>query len=130
LIASALTRSAARSGGTTMTDNVVNFTEPKELMPARWRKHAEALNQTCSDIRALHNRLRQEKREFLDVMKEDMNLIDVHGNRTNLTPEEQKVMGDASWRLDKYVRDALALLECASERVEQATPADWCFEYC
>ena len=113
-----------------MTDNVVNFTEPKELMPARWRKHAEALNQTCSDIRALHNRLRQEKREFLDVMKEDMHLIDVHGNRTNLTPEEQKVMGDASWRLDKYVRDALALLECASERVEQATPADWCFEYC
>ena len=55
-----------------MTDNVVNFTEPKELMPARWRKHAEALNQTCSDIRALHKRLHQETREFLDVRKEDM----------------------------------------------------------
>lgn len=87
-----------------MTDNVVNFTEPKELMPARWRKRAEALNQTRSDIPALHKRLPQETREFLDVMKEDMNAIDVLGNRTNVTPEEQKVMGDASWRLDKYVR--------------------------
>ena len=113
-----------------MTDNVQNFTKPKKLMPARWRKHAEALNQTSSHIRALHKRLYQEMREFLDVMKEDMNPIDVLGNRTNVTPEEQKAMDGASWRLDKYVRDALALLECASERVEQATPVDWCFEYC
>ena len=113
-----------------MTDDVVNFTKPKELMPARWRKYADALSQTSSDIRALHKRLHQEMREFLDVMKEDINPIDVLGDRTNVAPEEQKVIDEASWRLDKNVRDALALLECASERVEQATPADWCLEYC
>jgi hypothetical protein len=111
-----------------MADNGVNFTKPKERMPARWRKHADILAQTRADIDALSRRLHQETRDFLDVMKEDMNPIDRFGDRTNITPEEQKVMAGASWWHDKNVRDAL-VLECASERVEHATPGDWRFEY-
>jgi hypothetical protein len=52
--------------------NVVTFTKPKHLMPAHWRKHVEALKQTEAEIEALHKRLQQEVREFLDVMKEDV----------------------------------------------------------
>jgi hypothetical protein len=30
--------------------------------------------------------------------------------------------------LEKYAKDTLTLLECASERVGQGTPGNWCFE--
>ena len=59
-----------------MSDNVVNLKKPKELMPSRWRKHADALNQRCAEIDALRMRLKQETRDFLDAMKEDMDPID------------------------------------------------------
>lgn len=59
-----------------MTDNVVSFVKPKDLMPPRWRRHADALNQARAEIDALRMRLKQETRAFLGVMKEDMNPID------------------------------------------------------
>ena len=37
-----------RAGEGTMTDNVVKFMKPKELMPSRWRKHAGC---TEADVR-------------------------------------------------------------------------------
>jgi hypothetical protein len=106
-----------------MTAKVVNFKKPDSL-PARWRKHAAALEKTGADIDALKRRLELEYKEFLDVMKEDM------GGTTNnpdITPHEQKAMGWASYHLDKCVKDALTLLECASERVGYATPHDASF---
>jgi len=108
-----------------MADNVVNFTRPKEIMPAGWRKHADALNLTRAEIDALRRRLKQEVRDFLDVMKEDMN----PANNPNITANEQRAIATALWHLDKSGRDALALLDCASERVSYATPDHWCFEY-
>jgi hypothetical protein len=112
-----------------MTDNVVNFTKSKDRMPAGWRKHVEALKRTEAVIDVLRKRLKQRMRDFLDAMKEEMNPIDHLGNRMNISPDEQKVMATASWRLEKCAKDTLTLLECASERVGHATSADWCFEY-
>jgi hypothetical protein len=108
-----------------MPDNVVNFTKPKELMPARWRRHADTLNQTRADIDALRKRLKQEMRDFLDVMMQDMSPVE----NPNITRDEQKAIAAASRHLDKCGRDALTLLECASERVWYATPDHSCFEY-
>lgn len=112
-----------------MDDNVVNFTKPKELMPAPWHQHAGILDKTRAEIDALRRRLKKEMRDFLEVMREDMSPIDRLGHRTDVTSDEQKVMAETSSWLDKNVRDALTLLECASERVGYATPGHWCFEY-
>jgi hypothetical protein len=108
-----------------MSDNIVNFTKPKELMPARWRKHSDALKQIRADIDVLRRRLKDEMRDFVEVMKEDMH--PVVGNPNSIPPREQKAMAEASWFLDKNVRDALTLLECASERVGYAAPGDYEF---
>ena len=70
-------------------------------------------------------RLEHERRDFLDVMKEDIN----HLSNPGITPNIQKAIGRASWHLERNVRDALTLLECASERVSYATPEDYDFEF-
>jgi len=103
-----------------MTDNVISLTKPKDRMPAGWRRLVDALRQTHADIDALRKRLQQEYRDFKDVIKEDMRPLGKPiGNRG-----EQKAMGRAHWHLEKGVRDALTLLELASERVSYACPDD------
>jgi hypothetical protein len=104
-----------------MSDNVVSIgAKPKKRMPEVWRKHSDALAQMRSEIDALRKRLEQERRDFRDVMKHDMD----HLNNPGITRDEQKAIGLASWHLDKNVRDALTLLDRASERVSYATPND------
>src|SRR5262245_11633810 len=114
----------------TMTDNIVNFTKPMVRVPAHWRKHTDALKQMETEIDALRVRLEQERRAFLDVMQDDTSSkLGPDGRTVFLTEDERKAISWASWFLDKNVRDALALLECASERIGYATPADHDFEF-
>jgi hypothetical protein len=103
----------------TMTDNVISLTRPKDRMPAGWRRHVDALRQTHTDIDALRKRLQQEYRDFKDVIKENM-----RPPGRPIDRDEQKAMGRAHWHLEKGVRDALTLLELASERVSYACPDD------
>ena len=105
-----------------MTDNVVNFRAPKELMPARWRRHSDIMRQTAREIDALRKRLYEEMRAFLNVMQDDM-------CPESVSPERKQAMRKATLSLDKGVRDAMTLLECASERVGYAAPSDFEFEY-
>jgi hypothetical protein len=115
-----------------MTDNVISLAKPKGKMPPGWRKHVEALKRTEADIEALRRRLKLEMTDFAKVMQEDMygpgDIFGNLGNLGNLKPQEREVVERASRHLDKCARDALALLECASERVGQATPGDLDFE--
>jgi hypothetical protein len=110
-----------------MNEKVVPFTKPIIRVPARWRKHADALRQMQLEIDALRVRLNRELRDFTDVMREDMDISD--GRRAFLPEGEQKAMALAAWHLDKNVRDAQALLECANERIGYATPDDWEFQF-
>ena len=114
-----------------MTDKVVPFTKPIVKVPARWRKHADALRQMQLEIDALRARLNRELRDFTNVMREDMGQpsFTADGRRAFLPEGEQKAMALASWHLDKNVRDAQALLECANERIGYATPDDWEFQF-
>jgi hypothetical protein len=102
-----------------MTDNVISLTKPKDGMPAGWCRHVDILRQTHADIDALRKRLQQEYQDFKDVIKEDMRLLG-----KPIDGDEQKAMGRAHWHLEKGVRDALTLLELASERVSYACPDD------
>ena len=114
-----------------MADNVRPFTRPVIRVPERWRAHANALSQLRSEIDALRLRLEEERRQFLDVMKEDIakSTSTADGRRGFFPESESKAMGMASWHLDKNARDALTLLECASERVSYATPSDYDLEF-
>src|SRR5262245_26239404 len=113
-----------------MTDNVVNFTKPTIRIPARWRKHADALRQMRAEVDSLRVRLELERRNFLDVMTEDLrSKLGTDGRMALLPEDESKAIGLASWHLDKNACDALTLLQCASERIGYATPADHDFEF-
>jgi len=101
-----------------MTDNVIiNLT--KDRMPAGWCRHVDILKQTHADIDLLRKRLHQEYRDFMDVIKEGISPVGKPIDR-----DAQNAVGRAQWHLEKGVRDALTLLELASQLVSYACPED------
>ena len=113
-----------------MADNVRPFTRPVIRVPERWRAHANALSQLRSEIDALRLRLEEERRQFLDVMKEDIakSTSTADGRRGFFLRASRRPW---EWRrgISINARDALTLLECASERVSYATPSDYDLEF-
>jgi hypothetical protein len=54
----------------TMTDNIATIKEC--LLPPSWRGHANRIWQTTAAIDDLGNRLEQQGRDFIEVMKKDL----------------------------------------------------------